>query len=127
CILLATVGLITGSVSGQDLIENVSNDLGSAEWIWSPAHTKNEIPVGECYFRKTFDLTDPDVGEVQITADNEFELFVNGKAVAKGNDWRQLGVFEVSSHLVRGRNSIAIRVRNTDAGTAGLVGRALVR
>ena len=126
-VLLATVCLLTASAFGQDLVENVTNELGSAEWIWSPAHTKNEIPVGECYFRKTFELTDPDVGEVQITADNEFELFVNGKAVGKGNDWRQLNVFEISPHLVRGRNSVAILVRNTDKGTAGLVGRVLVR
>jgi putative heme-binding domain-containing protein len=126
-VLLATVCLITGSAYSQDLIENVTNELGSAEWIWSPAHTKNEIPVGECFFRKTFEVTDPDVGEVQITADNEFEVFVNGKAVGKGNDWRQLNVFEISQHLVRGRNCVSIRVRNTDAGTAGLVGRVLVR
>jgi putative heme-binding domain-containing protein len=126
-ILLATVCLLTNTVRGQDLIENVTNELGSAEWIWSPAHTKNEIPVGECFFRKTFEVTDPEIGEVQITADNEFELFINGKSVGKGNDWRQLNVFEISSHLVRGRNCVSICVRNTDQGTAGLVGRVLVR
>jgi putative heme-binding domain-containing protein len=126
-VLLATACLLAGSALAQDLVENVTNELGSAEWIWSPAHTKNEVPVGICYFRKTFDLTDPDVGEVQVTADNEFELFVNGQAVGKGNDWRQLNVFEISQHLVRGRNSVSILVRNTDEGTAGLVGRVLVR
>ena len=28
--------------------------LIGANWIWSPAHTKDEVPVGDCYFRKTF-------------------------------------------------------------------------
>lgn len=126
-VLLATICIVGGSAVGQDLIENVTNELGSAEWIWSPSHTKNEIPVGECYFRKTFEVTDPDIGEVQITADNEFELFVNGKAVGTGNDWRQLKVFEISPHLVRGQNSVSIRVSNTDEGSAGLVGRILIR
>ena len=132
CILLIVIGLFTNSpfhsaAVTQDLAENVTNELGSAEWIWSPAHTRNEIPIGDCYFRKTFDLSEPDVGEVQITADNEFELFVNGQPVGQGNDWRQLQVFEISSHLVRGRNSVAIHVKNTDQGSAGLVGRVLVR
>lgn len=99
-VLLAAVCLFALPVVGQDLVENVTNELGSAEWIWSPAHTRNEVPVGECYFRKTFEVSEPDVGEVQITADNEFELFVNGQSVGAGNDWRQLGVFEISQHLV---------------------------
>ncbi len=126
-VLLACVYLVQHAAWSQDLVENVTNELGSAEWIWSPAHTKNDIPIGECYFRKSFDIADPDVGEVQIAADNEFELFVNGKPIGTGNDWRQLKVFEISEHLVKGRNSVAIRVKNTDQGSAGLVGRVLVR
>jgi putative membrane-bound dehydrogenase-like protein len=125
CWLINTA--LVSEARAQDLVENVTNELGSAEWIWSPAHTRNEIPVGECFFRKTFELTEPDVGEVQIAADNEFVLFVNGKQVGKGNDWRQLQVFEISPHLVRGRNSVSIHVKNTDEGSAGLVGRVLVR
>nr|MBA3480280.1 hypothetical protein [Pirellulales bacterium] len=73
-----------------------AND-GEAHWIWSPAQTKNEIPVGECYFRKSFDIAGPVEGaQVQITADNEFELTVNGQPVAKGVDWRQMQIHEVT-------------------------------
>ena len=39
-VLLTTVCLLTASALGQDLVENVTNELGSAEWIWSPAHTQ---------------------------------------------------------------------------------------
>ncbi len=30
--------------------------LIGANWIWSPAYAKDEVPVGDCYFRKTFSL-----------------------------------------------------------------------
>ncbi|TWU30322.1 DUF7133 domain-containing protein [Bythopirellula polymerisocia] len=119
--------LLTSFSIAADLAENVTNELGSAEWIWSPAHTRNEVPKGVCYFRKSFMLGDPEFGEVQITADNGFEVFVNGQQVGVGNDWRQLKVFEITKLLVPGRNSVAVRVTNTDGGSAGLVGRVLVK
>jgi putative heme-binding domain-containing protein len=104
-----------------------AND-GEAHWIWSPSQTKNEIPIGECYFRKSFDLTGAVEGaEVQITADNEFELIVNGKPVAKGVDWRQMQIHDVTGLMQKGRNTIAVRVLNKDAGSAGLAARVIVK
>ena len=96
-------------------------------WIWSPSHTKNEVPVGECFFRKSFKLGKPEVGEVQITADNEFELFVNGQPVGSGKDWRKMQTFEISNFLQQGKNSIAVRVANIDEGSAGLTALVLVK
>ena len=125
--LLLAMTPFAADVFAADLAENVTNEMGSAEWIWSPAHTRNEAPRGDCFFRKSFNLGDPEFGEVQITADNEFELFVNGQQVGAGNDWRQFKVFEITKHLVAGRNSVAIRVTNTDEASAGLVGRVLVK
>jgi len=97
------------------------------QWIWSPAHTKNEVPVGDCYFRKSFDLNSPELGEVQITADNRFELFVNDQPIGSSKDWRQLEVYDISKHLRQGRNCVAVKVTNIDVGSAGLVARVLVK
>jgi putative heme-binding domain-containing protein len=100
---------------------------GEAEWIWSPAQKRNEIPVGDCYFRKSFDVTNAEAAEIHLTADNEFELFVNGQHVAKGTDWRQLQVHDITNLLQNGRNTVAVRVRNNDAGAAGLAARVIVK
>ncbi|WP_428307119.1 DUF7133 domain-containing protein [Lacipirellula sp.] len=100
---------------------------GEAEWIWSPSQKRNEIPVGSCYFRKSFDVSNAEAAEIHLTADNEFELFVNGQQVAKGTDWRQLQVHEITELLQPGRNTIAIRVDNKDAGAAGLAARVIVK
>lgn len=97
------------------------------QWIWSPAHTKNEVPVGDCFFRKSFDLKTPELGEVQITADNRFELFVNEQPVGRGEDWRKMQVYDISKHLRKGRNCVAVKVTNIDAGSAGLAARVLVK
>ncbi len=112
----------------ETLVENIAGqNLGDAQWIWSPAHSRNEVPVGDCYFRKSFKLGTPEVGEVQITADNQFQLFVNGQPVGQGADWRQLEVYDISKHLKKGVNTIAVQVTNIDEGSAGLVARVLVK
>ena len=52
-----------------------------AGWIWSPQHTKNAVPEGACYFRKTFTAQAPIRVQATIAADDEYELFVNGQKV----------------------------------------------
>ncbi|HMP07991.1 MAG TPA: heme-binding protein, partial [Lacipirellulaceae bacterium] len=100
---------------------------GEAEWIWSPAHEKNEIPVGDCYFRKTFEASPTEEALVHITADNQFTLVINGQPVVEGADWRRMQLVDVTKFLRSGRNVIAVRVHNDEPGPAGLAARVLVR
>jgi putative heme-binding domain-containing protein len=100
---------------------------GEAEWIWSPAQTKNEIPIGDCYFRKTFEASPTEEAVIHITADNKFALSINGQPVAEGADWRKMQLFDVSKYLRSGRNVVAVRVSNTEIGAAGLAARILVK
>ena len=130
--LLFVLGLLLATpVAGQDAnqknADTAAGQSGDAQWIWSPAHAKDKIPVGDCFFRKSFQLKSPEMGEIQITADNQFKLFVNGQPAGQGNDWRQMQVFDVSEFLQQGRNTVAVQVTNIDAGSAGLVARVLVK
>ncbi|RIK72738.1 MAG: heme-binding protein, partial [Planctomycetota bacterium] len=100
---------------------------GEAEWIWSPAHAQGDVPVGDCYFRKSFELKAVEAAQVQVTADNQWELFVNGQPVAKGVDWRQMQIHDVTKLLRNGRNTVAIRATNTEPGPAGLAARVIVK
>ncbi|MDX1962124.1 MAG: HEAT repeat domain-containing protein [Pirellulales bacterium] len=95
-------------------------------WIWSPAQD-NEIPAGTCYFRKTFELAQPESADIQITADNAYELFVNGRSVGKGDKWQLLDTYDISKYLIKGRNCVAVKVENTDTPSAGLVAQVLVK
>ncbi len=100
---------------------------GEAEWIWSPAQTRNEVPVGDCYFRKTFEASPAEEAVIHITADNKFALAVNGQPVGEGVDWRQMQLFDITKYLRSGRNVVAVRVTNSEVGAAGLAARVLVK
>ncbi len=101
--------------------------LIGANWIWSPAFPKDEVPVGSCYFRKTFQINIAEIAQVHITCDNQYELYVNGRLAGRGNDWRKMDVHDISKLLVHGTNVIAVKATNSDAGPAGLVARVVVK
>ena len=102
-----------------------STGLEGAAWIWasetSPTGSK---PV--CTFRKTFELAAlPTSATISITADNVYELYVNGTFV--GGDggveavyWRSIERYDVGHLLVAGPNVVAVEARCL-GGAAGLL------
>jgi putative heme-binding domain-containing protein len=101
---------------------------GKASWIWfDEGDPAREAPKGTVYFRKVINLggngpAPVDEGVVDITADAEFSLWVNGALVGSGKDWKQAQTFDVKKFLVRGNNAIAVEVVN-QSGKAGLLTR----
>jgi putative heme-binding domain-containing protein len=99
-----------------------------AQWIWTPAHKKDSVPEKtDCHFRKTFTLKDPEAAQLAIAADDEYELFVNGKRIGTGESTKKLIEHDVSKSLVRGTNVVAVRVTNKTSSTAALVVRLTVK
>jgi putative membrane-bound dehydrogenase-like protein len=91
------------------------------QWIWSGAHKHREVPAATCYFRKVFEMGTPEAGQIEITGDDEYELFVNGHAIGSGNNWKQLDSFDITKYLQPGENVIAARVPNAKVGAAALL------
>lgn len=100
---------------------------GEAEWIWSPAHAKDRVPAATCWFRKSFDARDVEQAFVQISCDDSYELFVNGRPAGKGDDWKLLKKFDIAKYLQPGRNCLAVKAQNKTGASAGLVARVVVR
>lgn len=98
-----------------------------AQWIWSPAYEKEQAPEGTCYFRKTFSLGAPENGTVQIACDDSYDLYVNGRHVGSGQNWKVLDVYDITKYLAQGLNTVAIKAVNTTQGSAGLVARVVVK
>ena len=98
-----------------------------AEWIWSVEQSKEEIPVGECFFRKSFVVGAPLKGEILIVADDRYELFVNGQKVGEGSKSKQLDKYDIQKFLVKGKNIIAVQVENLNGNTAALAARVQVQ
>src|SRR5689334_10407543 len=99
-----------------------------AEWIWSPEHAKEGVRTGEaCHFRKTVNLRAPEAGQVVIAADDQYELYINGRRIGAGEATKKLDEYDVSKFLGRGSNVIAVRVQNTTGKTAALVARVTIK
>ncbi len=98
-----------------------------AQWIWSPEHRPNSVPIGACHFRKVFELTDPVEGRITIGADDSYELYVNGRLVGRGTSSKKLDDYDITRFLDRGTNTIAVKVVNQRGSTAGLAARVMIR
>ena len=88
----------------------------SPEWIWSQATAQeNET----CYFRKTITL-DTSFRKAVITAtgDDEVVVYVNGKKVIEHNAWQTTKKADVTDELEPGKNTIAIRGKNSGGDAA---------
>ncbi len=100
-----------------------------AQWIWAGGTTPDqEIAVGEtCWFRKVLNLRERGEGFIEIAADDDYEVRVNGRVIGEGQSYREMQEFEISDYLETGRNVVAIRVKNTGGDTAALVTRVSIR
>lgn len=118
---------LTRFVCGLLVLATTTAVAKEAEWIWSPAYEKELAPEGECYFRKTFVLGKPESGQVQIACDDTYELYVNGRQVGTGSNWKVLDAHDISKYLVEGQNTVAVKAKNSEGGSAGLVARVVVK
>ncbi|MDB6078470.1 MAG: hypothetical protein JWO82_2217 [Akkermansiaceae bacterium] len=96
-------------------------------WIWTDT---NPVPAGaKATFRKTLKLQKvPDLAAAVISADNSFELYVNGRQVSKGDDWEEPVSIPLKDALRTGDNELLLVVTNGGAGPnpAGALFHALL-
>lgn len=90
------------------------------QWIWRHQDAATKAEKETVYFRRAFDVQQPDGGLVEITADNRFEIFLNGRRVGSADNWQQRFKFDIGPLLLPGRNLIAVSATNADVDAAGL-------
>ncbi len=87
-----------------------------AQWISSTETNGNEYAV--LLFRKDFELNDiADSFQINISADNRYDLYVNGVFVHRGPAFGSLerwyyDTFDISEYLQKGKNTLAVKVWN---------------
>lgn len=90
-----------------------------APWVSYP--TANQTAYGVYHFRKTFDLENvPEKLNIHVSADNRYNLFVNGNRVcygpAKGDlQTYKYDIFDIAPFLKAGENLLAALVYNGGA------------
>ena len=106
-----------------------SAQADEARWIWATGSAKAKAvePGQTCYFRKPLNLRVAAAGKIEIAADDNYELFVNGKSVGRGGSPRQVDEYDISDYLQTGRNVVAVSVVNTHGTTAALAARVSIK
>lgn len=101
----------------EGYINRLTNGLGS--WIWGPEVFDRQT----CQFWRAFDIP-PNVAVGQavllITADNEYTLYLDGRELGRGAEWRHLGEYTLTGLLTPGRHVLAVKAFNS-SNFAGLI------
>jgi len=98
-------------------------EQGAPEWIWTAGDLTS---AKTAYFRQEIKLSSPTDVTIDITADNSYELYVNGDLVGSGDNWQYVKQFNITKRVQRGKNVIAVKATNDSEGSAGLLVRVLV-
>jgi hypothetical protein len=108
------------------------NPLAPAQWIWFPEGSAASPPAaGTRYFRRSFQV---DAGkkrqsaQLTMTADNSFELYVNGQSVG-GADTPTLWTKDINDLLKAGENKLNVIAKNgrDPLPRGGIVGSLTIR
>ena len=86
-----------------------TNGLGS--WIWEEKTLDNQT----CQLWNTFEIpkgVKVTKARLVMTVDNEFTLYLDGRELGRGAEWRELFVFDLTQLLTPGRHVLAINCYN---------------
>ena len=116
-----------------DSTSGAENPLKQATWIWfKEGNPAVSAPVGNRYFRRSFTLEGNagiESARVFMSADNSFELWVNGRRAGAGDNFHVASVLDVKAMLRAGVNVLAVAAENGGAtpNPAGLIGALVVK
>ncbi|WP_432832054.1 family 78 glycoside hydrolase catalytic domain [Dactylosporangium sp. CA-092794] len=107
--------------------------LSGAHWIWYPEGDPHvSVPAEYRFFRKSFSVAAGSVSDAQlvVTGDDTVDVWLNGKPLAGSSRvadaWKTGLYVDLGSALTSGTNTIALAVKNTSVGPAGVIGHVHV-
>lgn len=109
----------TDATSGAGLYDDPTNGLGS--WIWGSVVSDNQT----CLLWKSFVI--PVTNHITnarlcLTVDNEFTVFLDGRELGHGAEWRELFVFDLTPLLSPGRHVLLVKAFNSYSSAGLLLG-----
>ncbi|MBI5388002.1 MAG: hypothetical protein HZA90_25340 [Verrucomicrobia bacterium] len=109
------------------------NPLEQAKWIWrAEGKPAASAPAGKRFFRRVVALggsASIESARVFMTADNSFELFVNGHRAGRGDNFHETYALDITPLLKPGANVLAVEAENggDTPNPAGLIGSLIVK
>jgi putative heme-binding domain-containing protein len=123
----ALVALVLGIAAMRPSAAQIPLEGAAApHWIWSSKDgAKGKIPAQTRYFRKRFEIKENgSTLSLDVTADNAFVLFLDGRDVLRGADWHSSRAY--STKLPAGWHALAAECVNDAPGSAGFLVRGAV-
>ena len=99
----------------QEVEQTMPGAILNARWIWSDSNAQNGTAVADRYFRREIQISaswQVESAICYITADDAFELFVNGQSAISGQSHASLRTVDVAKYLHSGSNQLAIMGSN---------------
>ncbi len=103
------------------------SQLSSAKWIWrGEGHPADAAPPGTRYFRRLVTVQAGSLitsARLEMTADNSFQCWVNGRIAGSGDDFHQIVSMDLTHLLKPGTNLLAVAAVNggDQPNPAGLI------
>jgi signal transduction histidine kinase len=101
-----------------------TNGLGS--WIWADKTFDRQI----CQLWKVFEIPAAATvtkARLAMTVDNEFTLFLDGRELGRGAEWRELFIFDLARLLPPGKHVLAVKGFNSSSAAGMLLGLRIVQ
>lgn len=121
-ILSILLSFVSGTLAADEIPERYLRQQWDAHWIDMPGSDGQEYAV--YYFRKDIDIQEvPESFPVYVSADNRYELYVNGELVSMGPARCDIEHWvyeqpELAPYLKVGRNAVVAKVWNEGPGKA---------
>jgi two-component sensor histidine kinase len=106
------------SLDAQEPYDNPTNGLGS--WIWDSKVADNQT----IHLWRSFEIPRTAIKRARVcmTVDNEFTVFLDGRELGRGDEWRELFVFDVTPLLSPGTHVLAVTGYNSYQKAGMLLG-----
>ncbi len=100
-----------------------------ANYIWSPQLDASQTgsESSEVYYRKRFSLAKPEKAELHVAAGDQYEVYLNGQLVCRGESYGTKVKLDVSDSILPGINTVAAKVRHINGTTRGIALRLRVK
>jgi signal transduction histidine kinase len=102
---------------------NPQYEVGS--WIWAQKTYDQQT----CRLWRAFDIPQTatvKLARLRITADNTYRLFLDGRNIGAGAEWRQLVEYDLTQQMTPGRHVLAVEAFNDSAEAGVVVGLRVV-
>ncbi len=114
-----------------DAIPSLPPAMSRANWIWSHTNANISAAPGLRYFRRSFQLpAGQQISQAHcyITADNAYELYLNGHYLKSGSDHTVISSVTLSEFLQSRTNTLAVQVENQgdSSNPAGLLAAIVI-